>query len=456
MMSINNWFLQKFIMRPVMSATGRPVFSYLQDLQASQWWSRENLLSQQAKRLRDMMEYAYEHVPYYHSIMNDHCVSPENFEGPSTLSKLPFLTKDLIRQNFERMKSDEFKRMKKNMHATGGSTGDPLQIWLDIRSWSQSNATRYRGWGMAGYDVGDKIFSIGGMSLYPGQQMNWSIKMYHNLERNTFLSGIELSDQVLAKHTDLLLKEKPKFLYGYASSLFIWANYLLRLDISIDFLQGVFSTSEVLYPDYRVAIEKAFNCKVFDGYGARDGNISAFECNVHQGYHLSAEACVVEIVDPKTGEATSGLGDIVVTDLYNFCFPMIRYKIGDSGRLVNRICSCGRGLPILEELSGRTGDVFRFDNGKILTGPAFTVLFKNLGFVKYQIRQLDGSTVLIQLVKSKNYKEEDTHIVEQIFHHHLGNDIKIHFEFLSDIPSYISGKRPYFISYNHDSNDPTL
>lgn len=445
-MGAYNWIARNLIMGPAMAAAGRPVFKYLEELESSQWWSRERLFELQSQRLEQLLSYAYEHVPYYRSRIQQSGLDLEELGDPTNLTKLPITTKADIRDNAEALKSDEFARMKKFYHSSGGSTGDPIQHWFDIRTWSMRHAARYRGWGMAGYQVGDAVISIGGASLHPRQKKNPQAVLHHYIERNHVVSGIELSDPILEQRTQLLLRKRAKFLYGYASSLYLWADYLVRHKIEIDSVRGIFPTSETLYPHYRETIERAFGCGVFDSYGARDGGISAFQCDEHDGYHLSIESCVFEVIDPQTGMPTDGLGDLIVTDLFNFCMPMIRYKVGDIGRLARHSCRCGRGLPLLAELAGRSADIFYFDNGRVLTAPGITLLFKDLGFIKYQVRQVDGKTILVRVVKGKDETGTDMQTVRSVLHHHVGDDVQVRFEFVDDIALPPSGKRPFFIA----------
>ena len=324
-MPFYNWFVKNFVMKPIMSSAKRPVFTKLSELERSQWWSRHELEDLQAKRLRALIEYAYKHVPYYRDVMKQRNLLPEDIVSPSDLKKLPILTKDIIRANKDRILSDQFSSIPKVSDSTGGSSGEPLRYWLDLDSWAVSIATRYRGWGMAGYRFGDRLASIGGSALFSSKK-DRRAEYFHLLERNTMLSGIELSDDVLAEHTKIIIKKRPKYIYGYTSALYLWAEYLIKNGIDIDFVTAVFPTSEMLYQKYRVSIEKGFGCKVYDGYGSRDAKITGFECMQHNGWHLSIEVCVPEIIDMTTGRDSNGIGELIVTNLVNYSMPMIRYQ----------------------------------------------------------------------------------------------------------------------------------
>jgi phenylacetate-CoA ligase len=441
-----NWFVKNLIMRPILPFVGRPVFSHLSNLELSQWWPRKQLLDYQARRLQFLISYSYEHVPYYRLMMDARGLKPSDIQQPADLVKLPILTKELILQNRDALKSDEFSRFSPMLRSTGGSTGDPLKYWLDKNSWSIVTATRYRGWGTAGYQFGDKVISIGGVSINPFERMGRATRGYHQLERNKFISGIDLSEEELQKHTQLLFQFRPQYVYGYASSLYLWAEYLLREKKNVDFVRAVFPTSEFLYPSYRASIESAFACKAFDGYGSRDCGIFGFECDQHQGWHLASELSIAEVVDSETGLWTKDLGDIIVTNLINFSMPFIRFNVRDAGRLTEEACACKRGLPLLAELAGRTGDIFRFNNGKVITGPAFTVLFGKLGFKKYQLRQLDGDTLSVLVVKGPDFIPGEVARATEIIQHHLGTGVSVRLEIVDDIPNLASGKASYFIA----------
>jgi phenylacetate-CoA ligase len=126
--------------------------------------------------------------------------------------------------------------------------------------------------------------------------------------------------------------------------------------------------------------------------------------------------------------------------------PFIRFNVGDAGRLTEEACDCKRGLPLMAELAGRTGDIFRFNNGKVITGPAFTVLFGKLGFKKYQLRQLDGDTLLVLVVKGPDFSSGEVERATEIIQHHIGIGVSVRLEIVDDIPNLTSGKAAYFIA----------
>lgn len=434
------------LLDPIFRIAGRPVFKFLDQLEESQWFTAEKLYELQTLKLKNLVNYVYKNVPYYQKLMKEINIVPNDINSVEDLQCFPILTKEIINENREILKSNDFDRIPHVKGGTGGSTGDPLKFWMDKKSWALSSAARYRGLEMAGYQIGDKIITFGGSSLHPQINSKYFVRIFHWLERNRYLSGIQLSDEKLGQYTDEMLKYQPKFIYGYASSLYIWADYLKRNDIQPNFIKAIFPTAEILLPHYKSTIERGFGCDTYNSYGARDGNIYTSECKEHNGLHISVELSVVEVVDPQTNKKTEGMGEILLTDLNNYSFPFIRYRIGDVGVLSKQTCSCGRGLPLLKEIIGRSGDIMKFANGKVLTGPAFTVLFSKLGFSKYKIIQTGDMSVTVKVVKSEGDYKDDIRMVKESLLSHLGEEVDVRVEVCDDLEDTKSGKKGYFLS----------
>jgi phenylacetate-CoA ligase len=242
-------------------------------------------------------------------------------------------------------------------------------------------------------------------------------------------------------------KTKPPFIYGYPSSIYLLADYCLRNNIQELSFKAVFCTAEVLLPKYRQVIESVFNCKVYNQYGSYDGGVQALECEEHCGFHISAEKVIVEIVDDEGNIVENGkTGRIIVTDLHNYAMPFIRYEVGDIGALSNKACPCGRDLPLLQSLQGRTSDIIKLSNGVTLAGPAVTLIFKDCNVKQYQLVQTDHNKLLVNIVKGENYSEADEKYFMGILKHHAGSGVSISVEYLDTIPLTQAGKYRFIIN----------
>jgi phenylacetate-CoA ligase len=274
------------------------------------------------------------------------------------------------------------------------------------------------------------------------------------LENVSFLNTYVLSAEVLDKYITFMRKFNPEVIRGYASSVYLIAKYMSEKGIKCAHPKAVITTAETLLDFQRKTIEEAFNCQVFDYYGSREIGSIAAECEVHNGYHISAENLVLECV--KDGEQVSAgeNGEILLTSLRNYGMPFIRYAIGDVGKLSEDPCACGRGLPLLASIEGRISQFMSVLDkrlGKIIpvstAGPGlFGGALMYLPIERYRIIQESLDKIIIIAVKGRNYSQRHTDLLIEHIHKFLGNNITLEIKFVNHLPPLPSGKRSVFIS----------
>ena len=423
------------------------------ELQSSQWWSAESIKELQAQKLNRLIKHAYQNVPYYNELFNRYGVNPDKFELIYNLKKIPVLTKETARNNLKKLKASNAALFKPIVNKTGGSTGSPFSYLITKEVASACWAGIYRGWNWAGYEFGDKRVTIGAFSLGITGKTSLFNHMRWLAERNYPLQGMRLTEEVLDRHVKKIIGYKPKFIRGFPSAVYALADYCNQNGIDIINPMAVFTTSETLLPQHRRLIEKQFKCEVFNNYGAYDGGIQAFECEKHNGLHISAEKAIVEVLDEADNPVQPGqLGRIVVTDLHNYAMPFIRYEVGDTGALSKDRCSCGRGLPLLSELGGRISDALKFGNGISITGPAVVHLFSFQQNIKqYQVVQKTPCKLLIKIVKNKHYVPDDEERLLKILSEKVGKGVAVELNYCKDIPKTIGGKHRFIINECPDS-----
>ena len=428
-------------------AAGTKISRNLRFLEKSQWWSIEELQEYQNKKLRALVRHAYENVPYYHSEWKKLNLKTEDIKTVEDMRKIPVIAKEDIRKNFEDFKSRNFAPKRQKLESTGGSTGDPLKFFYDWNAWSMDWACLYRGWGFAGYNVGDKIVTIGGSSVIPSQKPPFRKQVKNRLiERHLGLSAFDMNEKNMKKYSEKIVKFKPRFLRGYASSLYIFAKFVENNNIEFPSLHNIFSTSETLFEPYRKEIEDAFEVEVFNEYGVRDGGGNAMECDMHSGLHISTERCVMEFIKGGENVSSGEMGKIILTDLHNYSFPFIRYEGGDIGIQTVEKCPCGRGLPTIKRIEGRTTEIIRFSDGTMWAGPVLTLVFAKFDILQYQVIQEDKDRIILRVIKGKTFSEEDAKMLVQIFNYHVGEKGSVEIEYVEDIPASKSGKRRFIIS----------
>ena len=420
--------------------------SHLQKLEQSQWRSRDRLYMLQSERLIELINHAYMNVPYYRNLFNSLKIKPDSFKKHEDLNRLPFLSKDLIRENFEMLKSDKAVALMKSN--TGGSTGSPLIFYLGKRRISADIAAKLRATRWWGVDIGDPEIVIWGSPVELSRQ-NILRNLRDKLFKTKLLSAFDMSEEKIYEYVSIIRKYKPKHIFGYPSSIYLLAKFARQSNMKLNNIgvKVIFCTAERLYDHQRELILDVFGAPVANGYGGRDAGFIAHECP-HGSMHITAESIIVEIVDHKGNPLRAGRsGEIVITHLDSHDFPFIRYKTGDIGALSEDTCSCGRGLPILKNIEGRTTDFIITPDGKIMHGLSLVYVLRELeGIKEFKIIQEKPDCFIINIVKDSVFKTENETLIKDGFKKRIGTDIKIIFNYLPEIKAESSGKFRYVVS----------
>ena len=345
----------------------------------NQWKPYAELKRDQEKQLRHLIEFSYENVPYYRNLFKNLGLLPGDIRTVEDLEKLPILTKDIIKEHWEEFKPANLSSMKYYNRATGGSTGTPMQYRISKHDRFLSGAILYRGWGYGGFELGDRMVMLAGSSLGIGTGSSLTTKI-HEIARNLRkLSSFDMGEREMREYARVLNSFRPRFIRGYASSIYFFARWLEENQISVPSPEGVFTTAEKLFPHMRETIGDVFDCDVYDNYGLNDGGISAYECSEHAGLHIDTERSIMEVVDGDGLAVDSGEGQILATSLHNYAMPFIRYSTGDIGTLLDSQCVCGRGSLLLGDVVGREKEFLITPQGQYVHGAAlFNLIFHTL------------------------------------------------------------------------------
>jgi phenylacetate-CoA ligase len=347
------------------------------EMESSEWWDDKLLKEFQFSKLCQLLKHAQAHVPYYRKLFSETGFKPENIRSISDLTQIPLLDKPIIRTNSEEIKSEIARDLDR--FNTGGSSGEPLIFYIGKKRVSHDVAAKWRATRWWGVDIGDPEIVVWGSPIELNVQDNIRI-LRDQLFRTKLLPAFEMSEQKLDSFLGQIRAMRPKMLFGYPSALSHIATHAEAKGQSMNDLgiQVAFVTSERLYDEQRLQIIRTFGCPVANGYGSRDAGFIAHECP-QGGMHITAEDIIVEIVSPNGKSLSPGeSGEIIVTHLATEDFPFIRYRTGDIGILDTNICSCGRGLPMLKEIQGRSTDFLTAQDGTIMHGLALVYILRDL------------------------------------------------------------------------------
>jgi len=417
-------------------------------LEKSQWLAKDKILSAQNQRLQQFLIKAVDNVPYYKALFAKLDLNVTDINSVNALQKLPFLDKNTIRENFSDLKSNNIGTV--SSFTTGGSSGTPLTFLLGNERVSHDVAEKWRATRWWDVDIGDKEIVAWGSPIELGAQDKVRI-IRDKLFRSTLIPAFDMDESKLLGFIEQIKSIKPPMLFGYPSVFSLIAKLAIAKNIDLTQLgiKVVFVTSERLYPYQREIIEKAFGAPVANGYGSRDAGFIAHQCP-SGSMHISAEDLIVEIVDQQGNVLPEGeKGEIVVTHLATSDFPFIRYKTGDIAALDLNDCACGRGLPVLKDIEGRTTDFVVSANGTMMHGLALIYILRELdGIEEFKIVQeaLLHTRVEVVLASEHQLSKELRDTIIKGFKARLGEEVVIDVDIVAEIAAEKSGKYRYVIS----------
>jgi len=424
------------------------------ELEVSQWWPVERLRALQLDRLRTLLRSAKQRVPYYRDMFVAQRFNPDDISKLADIAQLPLLTKALIRANTDRMKADGARNLVRSN--TGGSSGEPLTFYLGLDRISHDVAAKWRATRWWGVDIGDREIVVWGSPIELGAQDRLRALRDRAL-RTRLLPAFEMSAARIDEFVAEIRGTRPKMLFGYPSSLSHIARHARATGQRLDDLgiEVAFVTSERLYDDQRASIGEIFNCRVANGYGGRDAGFIAHECPDGE-MHVTAEDIIVEIVDTDGKPLPDGReGEIVVTHLATADFPLIRYRTGDVATLSRRTCRCGRGLPVIENIQGRSTDFVVAQDGTVMHGLALIYILRELsGIAAFKIIQESLTLTRVQIVPEKHVPAGTDARIRDGVRKRLGAGVDVVVDVVEQIPAERSGKFRYVISHVATRRDP--
>ena len=416
------------------------------EMERTQWWPVERLRDLQLQRLRTLLQKAQTHVPYYRDLFARIGFDPAGLQSLAELTRLPFLTKEDIRAHLDALKADNAHGLAR--FNTGGSSGQPLIFFIGNERVSHDVAAKWRATRWWGVDIGDPEIVVWGSPIELGAQDRLRL-LRDSIMRTKLLSAFEMAESRVQAFIEEIRCMRPRMLFGYPSSISHIARHAEQHGIRMNDLgiKVVFVTSERLYEHQRDIIQRVFGCAVANGYGGRDAGFIAHQCP-RGGMHITAEDIIVETVDSAGLPTLPGVpGEIVVTHLATGDFPFVRYKTGDIGVLSDERCACGRGLPMLQEIQGRTTDFVVAQDGTVMHGLALIYIVRDLPGVKaFKIVQESRDLTRILLATDTDFAEANIQLIVAGFKQRLGRNVEISIERMTEVPKEASGKFRYIVS----------
>ena len=407
----------------------------------------EEIRQGQERNLEKLIKHAYRHTIYYKSLFKKNGVSFDDLSIPTiALGKLPILTKKIIGENSDDILADNIPRDQINKDSTGGSTGTPLIFYRDKECFLKRRAQELFFDKWIGCEIGDKVAFFVAARHHPKGSKSIKYKLRNTTgERVLAFDPYRIDREYMGDFLRLLRSFKPEVIKCFPNSLFIFANFLKKKGVDDIRPRAVSCTGETLHKHQRDLFEEVFQCPVFEKYASFEAGVAACECSEHNGMHMFSDGVFFEFINSDGKPAKLGeIARFIITDLFNYGFPLIRYQIGDVGIYSDKSCPCGSPLPLITKLYGRDRDILIDENGNPKPGYLFVEVFnKNHIPGQFQVVQEDRDKVVIKVVKKDGYTKLHEKLILDKFNNLLGSNIKVEVDYVDNISREPSGKYKY-------------
>lgn len=424
---------------------------YFRQFNRIQWNSLEDNMAFQRKRLYEIVNFAVHNVPYYRELNINDFSEKTIFQD---IKRFPVLTKDIIRREGKRLIPDCENKDWVYWDQSGGTTGEPVKFLHSGHFFDEGQGVALSWDRWAGRKLGDRQIRLWGneRDIVSGKK-DWMNKIYRWVRNEKFLNTFMMTDEQMGTYLDEIKSYKPKMILAYVQSLREIALFAERNNKEVYHPSGIMTSAGTLTEDAAKYFASKFKCPIINRYGSREAGPIACSCEKNEGLHTNMLSNYVEILDDDDNNCKEGEeGRVILTLLNEKAMPLIRYDIGDRGSLLNKRCSCGRGLQLMGNIKGRVVDVFKAVDGRKIDGEYFTHLLYTIPQVKqFQIIQdnIQHVTVKLVLIDSLQEKEFINQLIMNI-KYVLGESVTVDVEEVKEIPVSKSGKRAYTISHVED------
>ena len=409
-------------------------------------WSVDQWKAWQETRLAKMLHLAATKVPYYRNQWDTRRRKGDR-ASVEYLENWPILHKEELRSHSNAFIADGINQKSLVLDHTSGTTGIPLKLWMSrdaVIAWYAIFEARWRKW--YGLSRHDRWGMLGGQLVTPFARTVPPFWVWNLGMRQLYLSTFHISPNFVPEYVKAIKEYKVIYLLGYASSLYDVACFALEKKLNIPTLKAVISNAEPLYDYRRSTIAQAFNCPVIDTYGQAENVCASSECSAGN-MHLWPEVGITELLRILSDQpvAKGEVGRLICTGLLNEAMPLIRYEVGDCAHfpISGDLCDCGRSLPIIGGIEGRTEDTIVTQDGRRVEPD--TVFQADWPIREAQIIQESLDLIRICVVPAPGFNSRISSSLISGMRDRVG-DMEVVIEQVSEIPRTKSGKRKVIVS----------
>ncbi len=434
-------FVYRF--RPLSDYYGREFKTIYNFLGQSRLWDRERMLAYKLERLKALVDHAQRNVPYYRELFKQHAIDSGEINTIEDFSRIPVLTKEILQNDLERLKADNFASFRPIRTATSGTTGKITKLYRGQTHEIYRKAVMWRLYHELGYKFRDKRVTI----AYPqSYDINSPLSEYDRLENSLIINSYHIMagryDEIIAE----IRRFRPRMIWAHPNLLSVLAEYALENGLPPIEVPLVGTFGEKVYPRSVKFMGGLFSGKYFEYYGNRENTIAAWG-NCDGRFYEISEYCHFEINPGSAVDDKTASGDLITTSLHNYAVPLLRYNSEDIAEWLgyeNEECP----YPSINLIGGRGKELLLTKIG--LTVPFLGDYLYKVGFdkiKKYQIIQVSLDEVYLRVIPSADFnRQTDEKLLLKYAREGLGRNFKVQLQYEDEISFTKSGKLPAVVS----------
>lgn len=399
------------------------------------FWSQQEWRKWQENKLSFVLNRAAKQVPYYREMWAQRRRDNDRSSW-DYIENWPILEKQTLRSRAFEFVADDCQREKMFHEHTSGTTGTSLDLWLSaetVKLWYALFEARCRRW--YGVSRHDRWAILGGQIIAPVNRRKPPFWVWNSAMNQLYLSTYHLQPDLIGHYLDTMVKYRVRYILGYSSSLYTLAQEILRQkrrDVKLDV---VITNAEPLYDYQREVISAALGCPVRETYGMAEMVAAASDCE-HSRLHQWPDVGYIE--SATSSQATKEPIDFLCTGFLNADMPLIRYRVGDAGTFSSEKCECGRTLPLIKKIEGRSDDILFTPDGRRV-GRLDPVFKADLKIKEAQIIQKSLGTIIVKYVPDNDFDQKSGDALKEGLRERMG-DIEVILEQVKEIPRTLRGK----------------
>jgi len=383
----------------------------------------------QLRKVKTVLNHCNQHVPYYRQPFKHYDLNPQEIKSLEDIGNIPILSKDILRQQQERMVSEKGLRFLREQLLTSGTTGEKISIWVNPVARAQEFVRYWLFFQRGGYHIGQPFAEFSSDFFIDRDEPLQVLYRKNKITNQLLLNTSYICKDNAIQYLDVMRENKVLFIKSRPSSLYIFAKYIQEQGAEDLGLKCIFTIGETLHLHQRKCIEETFGCRILNFYGHMERVVAMSEC-VHGKMHVDEGYGFVEfkdVVDEQSAENTGRKARLIGTTMHNLCMPFIRYDTGDLVEPDDDLqpCPCGNTSRVVKRIYGRMEDVITSRDGK--TYPALFLLFNMISGIQMgQIIQDDLVSFRVNIYPDSD-QFDSAQQEELVFHlqKYLGNSVSI-------------------------------